>query len=385
MPTYNRQYCICNAVDSVLNQDYQEFELIIIDDKSEDGTSDMLRNRYMEEIKSGKIKYITLDEHAGVSYARNEGLRIAKNDWIAYCDTDNEWYKDFLSTFVSAINKNFTSKCFYAKLKRKSNGSVFGVQKFDREKLFSGNFIDLGVFVHNRDLYIKYGGFDEKLKRLVDLDLILTYTCYYRPIFIDKCVLMYNDVNEQKRISNTENLETAKMYITNKHKIKLNNRLEKGNKMFWLRTKKHLGLITGEKYANLVLEEKIKMSKLFDEDWYKNNNSDVDWKKIKPIEHYLSAGWKNGLNPSQKFDNNGYLSDYPDVAAANICPLVHYINHGYKEGRYIRMVSGLESEVILPATESRTLGEKIRYVFAYPLRVYDEYTKLKEEIKESQK
>ena len=61
----------------------------------------------------------------------------------------------------------------------------------------------MGALVHAREVYEKLGGFDESLTRLVDYDLVLTYTEHYKPYFIKKVVVHYNDAQDHKRISNT--------------------------------------------------------------------------------------------------------------------------------------------------------------------------------------
>ena len=118
---------------------------------------------------------------------------------------------------------------------RKSNGCVFGVDNFSWASLARGNYIDLGVFVHNISLYKRYGGFDEKLHRLVDWDIILLYTKKSTPHFVNSCVLLYDDTNTRTRISNSVELGAAKRYIERKHKIK-HTRISTGDrKMFWLK------------------------------------------------------------------------------------------------------------------------------------------------------
>ena len=82
MPVYNCRTKIGPAIDRILNQSYQKFELIIMDDGSEDGTFEYLNEQYGHEIETGKIRLVRT-EHNGVSGARNAGLKEAKNNWIA--------------------------------------------------------------------------------------------------------------------------------------------------------------------------------------------------------------------------------------------------------------------------------------------------------------
>ena len=378
MPTCNRRDCICTAVDSVLSQSGYDFELIIVDDCSCDNTENIIRTRYSHELKSGRLRYIRLDIHSGVCVARNIGLRNAKNDWIAYCDTDNKWFDGYLSAFADAIHSNPEKLCFYAKMMRKSNGCVFGVDNFSWASLARGNYIDLGAFVHNISLYKRYGGFDEKLYRLVDWDIILLYTKKSTPHFVNSCVLLYDDTNTRTRISNSVELGAAKRYIERKHKIK-HTRISTGDrKMFWLKFARFCHVIHGDKYNRLKMRANIKSSGLFDVKWYLTTYPDVAAAGADAISHYLEFGWREGRNPSSGFDNNAYLADNPDVAAAGVCPLVHYIMNGRDEGRHIRAIGG---NVTIPSDAKPSFGQRIMHALRYPIRVRDEYEQLRRELR----
>lgn len=201
MPTWNRKHCIKNAINSLFSQTYQNFELIIIDDGSTDGTDIYINDLYKEEIKNGKIKYIKLPENRGAASARNEGLKIAKGNWIAYLDTDNEMLPEFLSTFASNIKENSENKTFYAQIKHRNSGAIIG-HKFNFDELIKKNYIDMGVFVHSIDLYKELGDFDVNMTILEDWDLIIKYTEKYKPIFINKVFLDYYDGKEFQRTTN---------------------------------------------------------------------------------------------------------------------------------------------------------------------------------------
>ncbi|MFQ6760358.1 MAG: glycosyltransferase family 2 protein [Alphaproteobacteria bacterium] len=212
MATYNRKNIIDDAIKSVLNQIYQNFELIIVDDGSTDNTEQHIKRKYAKELKSGKIRYFFLN-HTGVCHARNYGLSVAKNDWIAYLDSDNVMLSDALAIF--AKHTRF-SKVLYANLQYMSNGKILG-DAFDYDRLQKGNYIDLGTFVHHKSLYTKLGGFDENMTRLVDWDLILLYTKKHKPYHIDKTVLLYNDIDDHTRISNIKSFHNNYIYIRKKH------------------------------------------------------------------------------------------------------------------------------------------------------------------------
>lgn len=214
LPTYNRASFIKDAIDSLLLQSYENYELIIVDDGSTDNSEKLIKTSYSKEIKQKKIKYIKLKTNTGVSNARNIGLKKAKNEWIAYLDSDNKIKNNFLDEFSKAIIQNKNNKIFYAKLQRMQDKVIVG-EPFQYLALLIENYIDLGCFVHHRSLVKKYGNFDINLRRLVDWDLIIRYTKNNRPVFIDKVLLDYNSGNYD-RITLTEAIESAKKEIRRK-------------------------------------------------------------------------------------------------------------------------------------------------------------------------
>ena len=103
MPTYNRAFCIGRAIDALLAQTHQDFELIVVDDGSTDGTAELIQSKYADALASGKLVFLPQEKNAGVCAARNKGLEKARYAWIAYADTDNVPRPDFLETFANGI------------------------------------------------------------------------------------------------------------------------------------------------------------------------------------------------------------------------------------------------------------------------------------------
>ena len=147
MPTFNRAFCIENAIESLLNQTYQNYELIIVDDGSTDGTEKLLKKKYKEYFDNKKFIY-KYKKNEGVCKARNVGLKLAHNEWIAYLDTDNQLVPSFLEEFSNIIASNAKTKCFYAQVEY--NKERFIGKEFNYEQLCKSNYIDLDVFVHHK-------------------------------------------------------------------------------------------------------------------------------------------------------------------------------------------------------------------------------------------
>lgn len=101
IPTYNRSKVVCDAIDSVLAQTYQDFELIIVDDGSTDDTKEKLKPYLIDE----RIRY-EWQENAGVSAARNKGVTLSNGGMISFLDSDDLWKVDKLELEVGFLKKH---------------------------------------------------------------------------------------------------------------------------------------------------------------------------------------------------------------------------------------------------------------------------------------
>lgn len=102
MPIYNKGPYIERAVNSILNQEYQNFEIIIVCDPSTDNS-----NEVVSQLSDPRIRVFHRDEPGPGGYAaRNLGIKHAKADWICFLDADDEYYPNRLSTVLEALEKN---------------------------------------------------------------------------------------------------------------------------------------------------------------------------------------------------------------------------------------------------------------------------------------
>ena len=206
LPTKNRNKQLKKAIESIINQTYLNWELIIIEDG---GCIKSIVNKF---IKDKRIFYYKNNEFNGVSGARNLGLKKSSGKFIAYLDDDNVWLPRYIELMLhKLIDEN--ADCIYAILKCinydetiESEKIFYRYEDFDFEKLKVSNYIDLNVFIHTRDIYLKEGGFDLKLKRMVDWDLILRYTRENKVAFLEYVGCEYDNSSFAPRISNLENL-----------------------------------------------------------------------------------------------------------------------------------------------------------------------------------
>lgn len=214
MPVYNRIGIVKHAIDSVLKQSYKNFELIIIDDGSTDGTVELIESMIN---KDDRIKFIEHEENKGVCKSRNDGLELAKGEYIFYLDSDNTWKKEYLKTMVGAYlelpdakalySGQYIADNYFSPIKRVRYGC------FNKSLLYNRNYIDLNCFTHKKEIYKKIGGFREELKRLNDYDYILkiidnNFKMYSIPIILSNYYLK----NSHNRISDNIEYDLNKLY-----------------------------------------------------------------------------------------------------------------------------------------------------------------------------
>ena len=100
-PTYNCAKFIAATFESVLNQTYQNFEMIIVDDASKDNTEEVVKS-----FKDKRIKYIRLSKNSGPAVARNRAMEEARGKYMAFLDSDDLWKREKLEKQINFIKKN---------------------------------------------------------------------------------------------------------------------------------------------------------------------------------------------------------------------------------------------------------------------------------------
>ena len=214
MPSYNRGYIISRAIKSITSQSYENWELLIIDDGSNDDTE----YRVSKDFDDPRIKYRKTKQRGGVSLARNIGLDIAQGKYISYLDSDNDWRNNYLMMMVGGLESRPEFDCAYTgqylyEDEGKPKAVRFG--PFNRTLLENRNYIDLNAFMHKKSLAIRKGGFDTKMRRLVDWDLILRYTEDKKPLVVENILSNYYYNQSSDAITMSEDYGVALQAIYN--------------------------------------------------------------------------------------------------------------------------------------------------------------------------
>ena len=154
LPTHNRIALLPNALNSILQQSYPHWELLIIDDGSTDGSIDMIKRRFQDP----RI-HIIINQGQGVCAARNSGLTAAQGDTIAYLDSDNTWTPQYLEfmLYTLAYNQSDSAyaalRCLNPHAARLKKRDFILAKHFDYAALQQDNYIDLNVFMHKKRLF----------------------------------------------------------------------------------------------------------------------------------------------------------------------------------------------------------------------------------------
>lgn len=172
IPTYNRLNLLIRAVSSVLTQDYKNFELIVVDDGSCDGTREYMRSM---EVSDHRIRFIENNVNSGACYSRNRAINLAHGNFITGLDDDDYFEPDRLSSFIEAWHKKESSVvalCANSKVIVSSGKSIVTKRpKFiTKSDLLQSNFIGNQIFAP-RSLFLEVGGFDESFPAWQDYEL----------------------------------------------------------------------------------------------------------------------------------------------------------------------------------------------------------------------
>lgn len=219
VPTKNRVDLLKRAVDSVQAQTYTNWELIVVNDASTDGTY-----QYLEDIKSSKIKVIHQPESQGACVARNLAINSATGDFVTGLDDDDYFEPNRLQLFIDGWKaKPENVSVLFAGRKHIKDG-VFVREKtnsFDivkRKDLFIKNFIGNQVFTPVENLR-KIGGFDTNLRMWQDLECWLRLLNVSDAMQIKETSYCIDISDRTDRITNSqkEKIRTTYNYIVDKH------------------------------------------------------------------------------------------------------------------------------------------------------------------------
>ena len=236
IPAYNCSKFINIAIDSVLEQTYKNYELIVVDDGSTDNTADIV-SKYND-----KLKYI-LQDNGGVSKARNTGINNSNGSYIALLDADDVWEKDKLEIQMNLFERFGNIDLIFSSFMHTKYGKIIPGRTFqetfnifieyklnmesifennstyilnDKEinfywgniykYLFLGNFILPSSTLFKRNSLSKTGLFNERYRVAEETEFFLRFSKLNTIGFID-CPLLHYEMPESENLSGKNNME----------------------------------------------------------------------------------------------------------------------------------------------------------------------------------
>lgn len=234
IPTHNRSELLARAIRSVLDQTYNQVEIIVVDDASTDNTKSVV-----ESFRAANIKYIRHETNMGGSASRNTGIKNASYEYIAFLDDDDEWLPEKLEYQMGRFIDSEEAGAIYTgflKVDAKS-GKIINItipkkRGYIFEDLLIRNVVGTtSTVIVKKALFDKVGLFDERLRASQDADMWrrLSKDCFFE--YIDIPLVKYY-VHEGARISDSYDAAIEATIIQiEKHKLEL----EKRRKIYSLR------------------------------------------------------------------------------------------------------------------------------------------------------
>lgn len=193
MATYNMAQYVGQAIQSVLAQDYQALEVIVVDDGSTDDTPNVLAH-FSEDPRVRVIR----QANAGQTVAKNRGLQAARGQYVGFCDADNLWCPGKLAMQLPLLQAQREPTIIYGDIqlidgdgkdlptpkRRRYSGRITG-------QLLVDNFVTFNTVLASRQLLEEAGGFDESLRMGIDYDLWLRLSVKYPFEYLEQPLVRY--------------------------------------------------------------------------------------------------------------------------------------------------------------------------------------------------
>lgn len=208
-PTYNRAGFLPQAIESVLQQTFGDFELIVVDDGSTDDTPHLM-DRYLRDTR---VRYFK-QSNQGQSVARNRGIEEARGEYICFLDSDNAWREKKLEQSLEVFRHNPEFHVVYGDyMVIDAEGNELGVNQMRRytgrvtAHLLKDNFVSMNTTMTRSLCFQQMGGFDEKDRLTEDYGLWLRFSTRYRFYYLDQILGYYRVMDGQISSDKARRLE----------------------------------------------------------------------------------------------------------------------------------------------------------------------------------
>lgn len=248
IPTYNSENYIERSLNSVLDQNYENYELLVSDDGSNDNTKKILE-KYKIHFKKKNILYqLIFNEHLGPGNARNQAIKRSNHEWIAFLDSDDVWMENKLQIVSDAILSNPDCNCIIHDeiyVNKKNNEikyeytNMFNNSELIFNQLYEKNFLSPSSMCIKKKLLEDSKFFDINLPNAQDYDLWLKIGNSFNIVKIKKFLTKY--------YFRSDNISSRPYSIRLKYLIKIANKY-KSSVSFYFYIKKILKLILSKEW-----------------------------------------------------------------------------------------------------------------------------------------
>lgn len=195
IPYYKKRKYIERCLDSVINQSYKNYEVIVVDDGSQDDVSQWINSKY------GTSVQVISQKNAGVSAARNAGIKQAKLPFVAFLDSDDSWHSEYLFSMAAIIEKEQDVKIIgahYTRHKQKIENSPIALNYYKFENYFKiairNTMFTSSSSVIKTSFFRENNGFNSDLKSGEDIDVWLrTVASGGNAFYITNTLVYYSD------------------------------------------------------------------------------------------------------------------------------------------------------------------------------------------------
>jgi len=221
IPLYNKANYIQNCLESVLKQTHKEFEVILVNDGSTDGSETVV-----ERFQDSRIRLVH-QENKGASAARNKAISLAKHEWIALIDADDYWYPNHLEELQNTIEQfpkadvvcnNYEILLEKDYVKNPTFSIEYPLKAQYIEDYFKGSLIDpiawTSALSFTSSIFKKVGEFDTNIKSGQDIDLMVKFGLAATIAFNPKVTMRYHRKTENN-LSDETGLREKLNYIDN--------------------------------------------------------------------------------------------------------------------------------------------------------------------------
>ncbi len=337
MPLFNAERTLKTAVESLLQQSYNNLEIIIVDDCSTDSSFSLALALRKQD---SRVRVFRQLNNGGAYAARNLGLLVSRGDFITTHDADDWSHPQKIEKQLEVLLQNEHLQASTSHWVRCTDDLVFGRWLVEEGWIYR----NVSSLMFRRTVFDTLGFWDrvsvnadtEYYYRIIRaygreaLTEVLTGTPLAFGRFDSSSLSQTSETHLKTQFSGVrkdyqdaalawhESIEDIKELYLPSHPLK--RPFPAPDK---IRRPPLPSFINIQDSVQQVLA-----SGLFDEDWYRRQNPELDFSILAPLEHFVLHGGLEGRDPSSHFSTSAYMLAFPDVAYSNMNPLLHYLKWG---------------------------------------------------------